>query len=604
MGNMGNMGNMDRRNFVKAAALGSLLTGNGRLGWALPDAREKAADTAHADARHADGPLAARYELTLSRVLHGEGPAYTEEFLLADVRPEAVRRFTEYSGDLSGRYIGALATSARTSGRSFAGLDSLVAKVIARQKTAGYFGAGFNAESPIDEDLALLWGNGRLLVGLLEYYRLKPDAAVLAACKRLGDWLVKIGPLMLSDQMREAFGAKHFASSYICWMQQTEGLANLYKVTKDERYGKLAAEVAAVVERRPGDHVHGYLTSLRGVMDLHEATGDAKYLAQCEEAWAEVAGSRDALITGGVPEGWSPNNHRTEGCGECDWARLTLMLWKATEKKVYLEAAERTIFNELAFNQFSTGDFGHRVYTETGLPAQGAARAWWCCTLHGLRAFPDVEGSVFRSTAEGLWFDLPLDGRMPAGESQIGALRAVASSTLGENGTVRITITAAGTGTDSLYLRKPKWAEGVEIRTSGSAKEYPAGDGYVGLDRVWVAGDTVEVKYAMGLRSEAAGGERVAYFYGPWLLGASAADNPAYFNELTAGNRLVRGEERALGGVQPKRAFVVPVAATEAACLPAEYPDQPGRVVLRALAEQTGMETTGWELRFLGAKQG
>jgi len=597
---------MDRRNFVKVAALVPLLAGNGRLGWALTDVREKAVEAAHGAE---EGQLAARYELTLNRVLHGDSPAYTEEFLLADVRPEAVRRFTEYSGDLSGRYIGALATVARTSGRSFAGLDDLVAKVIAMQKPDGYFGAGFHAGSPIDEDLALLWGNGRLLVGLLEYCRQVPEPAVLAACKRLGDWPVKIGPLMLSDDMREAFGAKHFASSYICWMQQTEGLANLYMATKEERYRKLAEQVAAVIERRHGDHVHGYLTSLRGVMDLFQATGDVKYLAQCEDAWAEVSGSRDALITGGVPEGWSPNNHRTEGCGECDWARLTLMLWKATQKKVYLEAAERTVFNELAFNQFSTGDFGHRLYTDTGLPAQGAARAWWCCTLHGLRAFPDVEGSVFRSTADGLWYDLPLDGRMAVGETTAGALRAMSTSTMGQNGTVRITITAVGTGRDALFLRKPKWAESLEIRTSGSARQYPAGDGYVGLERVWAAGDTVEVKYAMGLcrevvGSEAAGEERVAYFYGPWLLGASGADNPAYFNELTAGNRLERGKEQSVAGVQPKRGFLVPVAATEVACFPAEYPDQPGRVVLRAVAEQTGMETTGWELRFLGVKQG
>ena len=592
---------MDRRNFVKAAALAPLLAAKGPLGWASPAVPERAAGAVQVAA---DGPLASRYELTLNRVLHGNEPAYSEDFLLADVRPEAVRRFTEYSGDLSGRYIGALATAARTSGRSFPGLDALVSKVIALQKPDGYFGAGFHYDKPTDEDLALLWGNGRLLVGLLEYYRLVPDPAVLAACKRLGDWLVRIGPLMLSDTMREAFGARHFASIYICWMQQTEGLANLYMVTKDERYRKLAEQVAEVIERRPGDHVHGYLTSLRGVMDLYAATGDAKFLAQCEEAWAEVAESRDALITGGVPEGWSPNNHRTEGCGECDWARLTLMLWKATGRRVYLEAAERTVFNELAFNQFSTGDFGHRLYTDTGLPEQGAARAWWCCTLHGLRVFPDVEGSVFRSTTEGLWYDLPLDGRMAAGESQAGALRAVAWSTLSGNGTVRITVTASGTGTDSLFVRKPKWAESVEIRTSGSAREYPAGDGYVGLERVWAAGDMVEVKYAMGLRSEAAGQDREAYFYGPWLLGASAADNPAYFNELTVENRLERGRETAISsGTQPKRLFLVPIAATQVASIPAEYPDQPGRIVLRAIAEQTGLETTGWELRFLGLKK-
>ena len=214
-------------------------------------------------------PIRTRFDLTLERALHGDSPSFTEEFLLADVRPTPERRFTEYSGDLSGRYIGALATAAQTYGLQFPSLDALVAKVIALQKPDGYFGIGFHYDKPTDGDMALLWGNGRLLVGLLEYYRLRPSPAVLAACTRLGDFLVRIGPMMLSTEMREAFGAQHFASSYICWMQQTEGLSNLYVVTKDERYRKLAGEIAAVMERRPSDHVHGYLTSLRGVMDLY-----------------------------------------------------------------------------------------------------------------------------------------------------------------------------------------------------------------------------------------------------------------------------------------------------------------------------------------------
>ena len=300
---------MDRRHFVKTAALIPLI-GGASVAWAGTGAAESVAGSMSTSCHGESGE---RYELTLRRVLDGQSPAYSEDFLLADVRPEAVRRFTEYSGDLSGRYIGGLATAARVYSTPFAGLDGLVEKVIALQKSDGYFGSTFHYDKPTDLDLALLWGNGRLLVGLLEYYRLKPTAPVLAACKRLGDWLVRIGPLMLSKEIRAAFGAQHFASSYICWMQQTEGLANLYIATKDERYKKLAAQIAAVIERRPGDHVHGYLTSLRGLMDLYKATGDAQFLSQCETAWEDVAASKDALITGGVPEGWSPNNHRTEG---------------------------------------------------------------------------------------------------------------------------------------------------------------------------------------------------------------------------------------------------------------------------------------------------
>ena len=583
---------MNRRSFVKTAALVPLMAGRAPLSLALPDAMDS---TGPAVPDASATPIRDRFELTLNRVMRGDSPSYTEEFVLADVRPTPERRFTEYSGDVSGRYIGALATAAQVYGEQFPSLDALVEKVIALQKPDGYFGIGFHFDKPTDGDMALLWGNGRLLVGLVEYYRLRPSAQVLAACTRLGNFLVRIGPMMLSKEMRESFGAQHFASSYICWMQQTEGLANLYMVTKDERYRKLAEGIAGLIERRASDHVHGYLTSVRGVLDLYHATGDARFLEQCEAAWQDVADSKDLLITGGVPEGWSPNGHRTEGCAEADWVRLNLGLWKTTGDSKYLSMAERATFNELAFNQYATGDFGHRVYSDTGLPAAGAVRAWWCCTLHGLRCFPDVQTSAFRAKDGGLRYELPIDGRI-----ETAALSATAQSSLARDGMVRIEITKAEDGTASLRLRVPAWADGIAIQLNASLANSPVESGYASLERTWSAGDVIEVKYAMKLRSEAAGENRIAYFFGPWLLGAPASENLAYFNEMTTENKLVRGKEEVrLPPEHDARPFSVPVAATTCPYVAAEFPDQAATVELRAIAEQTGQPTTSWELRLL-----
>lgn len=529
-----------------------------------------------------------RFALTLRRVLEGDSPRYTDDFLLADVKPTAERRFTEYSGDLSGRYIGALATAARFYGSEFPRLDPLVKNVIALQKPDGYFGSSFHFENPTDADMSLLWGNGRLLVGLLEYNLYRPSESVLAASRSIGDFLLRVSPMMLSRQIRDAFGAQHFASSYICWTQQTEGLALLYNVTKDERYRQLAESIAKVIERRPGDHAHGYLTSLRGVMELQANTRDPKLLNQCETAWQEITASRDLLLTGGVPEGWSPNNHRTEGCGEADWVRLNLQLWKATGNPRYLAAAERAIFNEFAFNQFATGDFGHRVFTETGLPAAGAARAWWCCTLHGLRCFPDVSENAFRATGSGISYELPVDGRV-----ETPTLSAIAESDLSHSGLVRIRIVRAGKDKVRLAVRKPAWAESAQFRGASRSDT-----DYVGAERIWSSGEVIDVEYRMKLRSEKSGSDREVFWFGPWLLGASAADNSGYFNELTAENRLL-GRPVSVPNSDAKRPFSVPLATSEVEYSQAEYPDQPGRASLRAIAEQTGLPTTSWELRFL-----
>ena len=579
---------VDRRNFVKAAVTAPLLLSSkgafpaeSNPGTSTPDGKSE---------------LDKRFNLTLRRVLQGDSPSYSAEFLLADVKPTAERRFTEYSGDLSGRYIGALASAAGVYGVDVPMLDSFVNQVIALQKPEGYFGSTFHFENPKDADMALLWGNGRLLVGLLEYYRYKPSDPVLAASKRIGDFLVRISPLMLSKQIRDAFGAQHFASSYICWTQQTEGLALLYQITKDERYRQLAESIATVIERRPGDHAHGYLSSLRGVMDLYAMTRDSNLLHACETAWQDITSSRDLLLTGGVPEGWSPNNHRTEGCGEADWVRLNLQLWKATDNAKYLATAERAIFNEFAFNQFATGDFGHRVYTETGLPAAGAARAWWCCTLHGLRCFPDIRESAFRRTDSGLHYDTPVDAQIKS-----PAVSVSAESMLAKNGTVRLRILRASKEKTRLSVRKPAWADSVQLHLQGSDPISSSDPLYVSAEKAWSPGEVVEVKYEMNLRSEPGGNDRRAFWFGPWLLGASAADNPAYFNELTIENRLF-GTPSPDRGTDAPGSFSVPIAATSTGYSQAEYPEQPGHVALRAIAEQTGQPTTSWELRFLSRR--
>ncbi len=398
------------------------------------------------------GDFQGRYHLALERVLHGGPPRYTVEFVTADAVPRHVRRFTEFSGDVSGRYLEALAVCARERADLAPMVNAVADAVIAHQRPDGHFGEPF-ADGPITQKhMAMLWGNGRLLVGLVEAHRLTRRADVLEAARGLGGFFLSVAPRLNDEAVRREYSGAQVAVGYICWTQIVEGLVGLHEATRDARYLELGRQIAARTGRHPSQHSHGYLTSLRGILRLHQATGDLALLDQVEREWEELIASGNVFVHGAVPEAFKPIAKRDEGCSEADWLRLNLALWSATGKARYLEQAELTLFNEFAFNQFRTGDFGHRELTDEGVAAWGA-RAWWCCTFHGLRAYPDLFRAAFRSEDKALHYDLPISGQATSGE-----LAMSAASGLGKDGTVALQVLAAAASPVLLSIRVPAWA--------------------------------------------------------------------------------------------------------------------------------------------------
>jgi len=549
------------------------------------------------------GDLQERSLLTLERVLSGGPPRYSVDFVTADVVPRHVRRFTEFSGDVSGRYLEALAVCARGRGDLRSRVNAVADEVIGHQQPDGHFGDPFADGGIAPKHMAILWGNGRLLVGLMEAHRLTGRADVLESARRLGGFLLAVAPRLNTDAVRQEYSGTQVAVGYICWTQAIEGLVALYEGTRDARYLELARHIAARTGRHPSQHSHGYLTSLRGILLLHAATGDPSLLAQVERGWEELAASGNVFVHGAVPEAFKPMATRDEGCSEADWLRLNLALWRATGKARYLENAELTLFNEFAFNQFASGDFGHRVLTAEGVSA-ASARAWWCCTFHGLRAFPDVAGAAFRSEEDTLHYDLAVSG-----EGRSGGLVVAAASSLRRSRSATLRVTAAPGTPRHLSVRVPAWADGVGVSLNGQPLEGTTGGGAWRTSRVWKAGDELTVRYALRTRTvvDPADGSRLAIFHGPWLLGVDAHDSPSFFDEPFQENRIVL-EKAGDGAVRliaapsrpaGARGFSTPVAHFRLKFLPGGYPVQPQSALLRPIADQTSLpDATAWVFWF------
>ena len=504
--------------------------------------------------RQAHGPLADRIRLTRDRLLAGSGPRMSDDFVLADVRLTPPRRFANFSGDLSGRYIGALATAGGSDPAVRAHLATLVDAALATQKPDGRFGRAdlsFATAASFDRpQMALLWGNGRLLVGLLEHHAAFPSDPVLRAAERLGGFLAAAIDLAAADDALQARLDGAGAAGVICLTQCNEGLALLHRATGDRRW-LAAADRAGRSLHPPGtQHSHGVLSTLRGQMLLHDADPNPRRLAAVRDVYREIVSSTtDLLVFGGVPEYFgglanaevtahSGGQPRDEGCSEADFVRLSLQLWQATGDADYLDRGQRCLLNHLLANQYPGGDFGHRRLSPHGFaPAESPGRAWWCCTMHGLRAFADVlDAAVDRRGDGAVAVHLFLDVEW---SDDATAVRVDAAA-----GTIAV-LHAPDAGI-RLAVRQPAWSGPLTLAVDGRPCRATMADGYLSPGIGLRAGSTLTVSFTPRLRLIGRNGRAVqpvatepveaALFIGPWLMGVGGADDPAFFGEPWGGN--------------------------------------------------------------------
>jgi DUF1680 family protein len=375
--------------------------------------------------------------------------------------------------------------------------------------------------------------------------------------------------------MRRVFLDDARAAGYTCWTQNAEGLALLARASGEQRYRDAAVAIAARIERRPDQHSHGWLTSLRGRILLVEDGADD--LGAIEREWEAFAASENLLWTGGPPEYFAPGIGRDEGCSSADWLRINLSLWRLTRDERYLAAAEDALFNAFLGNQFPSGDFGHIPLSDDGF-AYGARQGWWCCTLHGARAFPAVLASAFHAEDGELHYDLPVDGR---GESAGFVLEADAE--LEMQGRVRLQVVEAPNHPVALHIRKP--SRTAELRSPHGASR----DASLVIERIWTSGESLDVDYVFETEVADVDGAKMVR-RGPWTLAVSEGADPAYFNEGAQTHRIAW--ETLAEGDRPSR--------VEARFHGRGLGEQPSAVMFRPLSErwESGEHAQHWTVKF------
>jgi hypothetical protein len=458
------------------------------------------------------------------------------------------RPFKNYSGDISGRFIEIMALDSRGDGTIHPALKGVLRAASDEQRPGGYFCASgvIDWQQPIDfrpeagmdgwgRMMPALWGNARLLCGLVEATRAFPaNTAIAGAARRLGDFYIAVLPRFNNpDRMAEYAAAGSYAAGYVtCWFPAMEGLVKLSNLTGERKYLEAAMAIAAFYrwfDRLPIDHAHGMLCNQVSLLLLYEATKDPDYLARVEKRWEELVQGGYINPAGGILEKCHVSFARDEGCALVDWLRLNLALGRVTGKGRYWAMAERTLHNHFLQNQTVKGGFGHRrvLCDEQGVYGFGAEveESTWCCTYHGELGFINLRNHLLAGGAGTLTCHFALDFTAKDGA---GTTTSVLRPGLKAGEVLRQRISLAGRPAAVIRIRKPLWADTITAAdAAGASLPLAAEDGWYATTRpvrdvefVYSGGIYAEDRHFTRLPDGPRAGEPFVLGYGPRLLAA------------------------------------------------------------------------------------
>jgi DUF1680 family protein len=512
--------------------------------WNLPDARDV----------QLRGPLRATFDQCVRRL--GQDPYRSLVYLRSDLSFEMKRSFTNYSGDISGRFLEVASLTSPPGRMAPETLPGLLRDIAGYQKADGHFGRVVDWNTPLEPErpdaviLPIFWGNARLLVGLLEAHRASGRQDLLECARRLGDFYVATADRFLDPEREKEYRATGtYAAGYVTdYFPAIEGLVRLYQVTKTDRYLHQAERMAAFFQRfdhLPIDHSHGNLITHHGLVLLYEVTGKGAYLQRVRDRWRQAWDGGYVWPTGGVGERFHVASSTDEGCSEADWLRLNLDLWRVTGDPRFLEAADRLLCNHYEMNRTANGGFGHHQFVCDNegplLMKPEFTEAVWCCTFHGLLGLHTLRSYLVVGSESGVFINFPIIESAATVRAGHGAWNVTVRRDRDEPQAitcrVRVDAKDAAATATAVFLRKPDWADQVRVADRGGrVLEAPLEGGYLRLPVSPGQAGEVAVTFSFALRVEDRRLQRISLDpqtvtrrrgvvlrNGPWVLLAPAA---------------------------------------------------------------------------------
>jgi hypothetical protein len=370
------------------------------------------------------------------------------------------------------------------------------------------------------------------------------DKAVLVGAN-LGSYIDRVFAALNDDQVQKVLDCEHGGIN--------ESFAELYARTGDARWLKLSQRLYHQKVLDPladhkdilaNHHANTNIPKIIGLARLYEVVHDPRHREAASFFWERVTGHHSFVIGGNGDREYffepdTLSKHITEAtcehCASYNMLKLTRHLYAWQPDARYFDYYERAHLNHVMAQQNpKTGMFTYMTPLFTG-----AAREWsdaentfTCCHGTGMESHAKHGDSIFWEGPATAFPTLFVNLYIP---STVTWARGGADVRLDTrypfDGSVRLSITRSKRPERArVALRVPGWAASAAIKVNGKPAEVTRQNGYAVIDRIWTAGDHVDLDLPLDLRVEATRDDAhvVAVLRGPMVLAADLgpADQP------------------------------------------------------------------------------
>ncbi|GAF64581.1 hypothetical protein BTS2_1474 [Bacillus sp. TS-2] len=377
----------------------------------------------------------------------------------------------------------------------------------------------------------------KIYAGLIDTYHLAQNKQALEVVLKLADW-AKEGLQALDDEQFEKM-------LYCEHGGMNEVYADLYLLTGNEEFLQLAIRfchkevlepLAKGIDELEGRHANTQIPKLIGAAKLYNITKDDQYKKMVTFFWNQVTKHRSYVIGGNsIDEHFGPEKtnelgiQTAETCNTYNMLKLTEILFSWEQKAEYMNFYERALYNHILASQDpETGMKTYFIPTEPGhfkiycTPDE----SFWCCTGTGMENPARYINSIYYQKNSDIFVNLFISSELTINDGKV----VIKQKTLfPESNETTLIIEKTDRECQALHVRIPDWCSGhYTVLINDQEVEGLIKKGYLKLEREWMQGDQIKMKWHMSLYKESTKQDpnKVAFLYGPIVLaGALGREN-------------------------------------------------------------------------------